>query len=228
MGAEATCELTLNGKTTRVKARLETSVLQLRGAGLKLDLPFKDITEVAAGDGALSVNYGGGTIVLRLGAAAAKWADKILRPPSRLSKLGVKPGWRVSTLGRPEPEFLEEIEPAVTTLSAGRVVKQSDAIFFFVSRATDLRRVAGFTPFLTPDGALWIVRPKGHPEITERGVMAAGRAAGLVDVKVVAFSPTHTAEKFVIPVKDRQRSGRQRLTTKARSTRNSSFSKGSS
>ena len=29
--------------------------------------------------------------------------------------------------------------------------------------------------------------------------MAAGKQAGLVDVKVVSFSPTHTAEKFVIP-----------------------------
>ncbi len=31
-------------------------------------------------------------------------------------------------------------------------------------------------------------------------VMRAGRAAGLVDVKVVGFSATHTAQKFVIPV----------------------------
>jgi hypothetical protein len=29
--------------------------------------------------------------------------------------------------------------------------------------------------------------------------MTAGRAAGLVDTKVVRFSETHTAEKFVIP-----------------------------
>jgi hypothetical protein len=36
--------------------------------------------------------------------------------------------------------------------------------------------------------------------ITEGDVMAAGKAAGLVDVKVVRFSETHTAEKFVIPV----------------------------
>jgi hypothetical protein len=36
-------------------------------------------------------------------------------------------------------------------------------------------------------------------------VMAAGRTAGFVDVKVVAFSPTHSALKFVIPVKDRPR-----------------------
>ena len=30
--------------------------------------------------------------------------------------------------------------------------------------------------------------------------MAAGKRAGLVDVKVVSFSETLTAEKFVIPV----------------------------
>ena len=56
---------------------------------------------------------------------------------------------------------------------------------------------------LKPNGALWVIRPKGRPEISERAVMAAGKAAGLVDVKVVGFSPTHTAEKFVIPVSGR-------------------------
>jgi hypothetical protein len=30
--------------------------------------------------------------------------------------------------------------------------------------------------------------------------MHGGKSAGLVDVKVVRFSRTHTAEKFVIPV----------------------------
>ena len=38
--------------------------------------------------------------------------------------------------------------------------------------------------------------------------MAAGKAAGLVDVKVVKFSETHTAEKFVIPVARRKSPGR--------------------
>jgi hypothetical protein len=52
-------------------------------------------------------------------------------------------------------------------------------------------------------GALWTIRPKGRKEISEAAVMAAGRAAGLVDVKVVSCSPTHTAEKFVIPLRKR-------------------------
>jgi len=47
--------------------------------------------------------------------------------------------------------------------------------------------------------ALWIVYPKGPKDITENDVLAAGRKAGLKDVKVAGFSPTHTALKFVIP-----------------------------
>jgi hypothetical protein len=43
------------------------------------------------------------------------------------------------------------------------------------------------------------IRPKGSPAISESEVMASGKDAGLVDVKVVSFSATHTAEKFVIP-----------------------------
>jgi hypothetical protein len=46
---------------------------------------------------------------------------------------------------------------------------------------------------------LWIVYPKGKREIKEQQVLEAGKQAGLVDVKVVSFSATHTALKFVWP-----------------------------
>ena len=51
--------------------------------------------------------------------------------------------------------------------------------------------------------ALWMVYPKGQKQLTENDVIAAGRKSGLKDVKVVGFSPTHTALKFVIPVENR-------------------------
>jgi hypothetical protein len=51
--------------------------------------------------------------------------------------------------------------------------------------------------------ALWIVYPKGQKQITENDVLAAGRKSGLKDVKVVGFSATHTALKFVIPLAER-------------------------
>jgi hypothetical protein len=124
-------------------------------------------------------------------------------PPSRLKKLGATPDWRVSAIGVADTAFLEELEGAVAQLSIGRVLKDSDAIFFGVSRAAELARLDKLKASLKPNGAIWIVRPKGRPEISEQATMAAGKAAGLVDVKVVGFSPTHTAEKFVIPLRAR-------------------------
>ena len=58
-----------------------------------------------------------------------------------------------------------------------------------------------------PAGAIWVVRPKGSKAITESETMAAGKRAGLVDVKVVSFSDAYTAEKFVIPLTARAASG---------------------
>jgi len=43
------------------------------------------------------------------------------------------------------------------------------------------------------------VYPKGQKSVTESDIRSAGLETGLVDVKVVGFSPTHTALKFVLP-----------------------------
>jgi hypothetical protein len=200
MGSEASCTATFKGRRAAGKARLETEVLQFRGGDLKLSIPFTRMSKVLARAGTLSVTFPGGTASLDLGPAAPKWADKILHPRSRLQKIGVKADWRVSAIGVDDMAFLAELEAAVAHLSIGRVVKGADAIFYGVTKEAQLTRLEKLKASLTPNGALWIIRPKGRPEISERATMAAGKAAGLVDVKVVGFSPTHTAEKYVIPV----------------------------
>src|SRR3954454_5176736 len=200
MGNEAAVTASFNGTTASGKARLETAVLQFRGGDLKLSIPFAEMSRVAARGGTLRVTSPGGTAAFELGDAAPKWADKILHPPSRLQKIGVKPEWRVSAVGVDDAAFLAELEGAVAHLSVDRVVKNCDAIFFGVTREAELARIEKLKASLKPNGALWIIRPKGRPEISERAAMAAGKAAGLVDVKVVGFSTTHTAEKYVIPL----------------------------
>jgi len=123
---------------------------------------------------------------------------------TRLEKLGVKPEWRVSVIAVGEPAFLKELRGAVSEVVVGKAAKESDAIFFGAIDAKELTRLAILKAAMKQTGALWVIRPKGRPEISERAVMAAGKAAGLVDVKVVSFSATHTAEKFVIPLADRR------------------------
>jgi len=205
MGAEASCTATFAGTTAKGKARLETETLEFRAPNLRFTIPFKEIRAVSARDGTLAVTSANGEASLALGVAAEKWAAKIQNPRSRLEKIGVKPEWRVSAVGVEDKAFLGELDRAAARVSIGRVLAENDAIFFGASSEAQLSRLARLRASLKPDGALWIIRPKGRAEISERAVMNAGKAAGLVDVKVVSFSATHTAEKFVIPVKNRPR-----------------------
>lgn len=52
---------------------------------------------------------------------------------------------------------------------------------------------------LAPNGARWVVHPKGHDGVTDTDVFPAAKKAGLTYTKVARFSATHTAEKLVIP-----------------------------
>jgi hypothetical protein len=205
MGAEATCTARFKGRDAVGKARLETEALQFRGGDVRLSIPFKKISSVTTRAGVLTVNFSEGTASFDLGPEAERWAHKIQHPPSRLKKLGAKADWRVSIVAIDDQSFTDEIAAAVAELSIGRVAGKRDAIFLGLTKASDLARISKLKRSLKPDGALWTVRPKGHPDVSERAVMAAAKAAGLVDVKVVAFSSTHTAEKFVIPIAKRPR-----------------------
>jgi hypothetical protein len=97
----------------------------------------------------------------------------------------------------------------VDDLVTGRAAKDSDLIFFLVEKPADLGRIATLVRSLKPDGAIWTVRRKGKDApVAEQAVRDAAKAAGLVDVKVVGFSATHTAEKYVIPKRLRGAAGR--------------------
>jgi hypothetical protein len=207
MGLEAMCAATVDGQTARGKALLETSELVFRGAsgGLRARVPLAEVKAVTVAGKALTVKWKGGTLALELGDAAEKWAEKLKNPPSRLKKLGVKPGARVALVGSFEFDatFAGELRGAgATNVSAGLV----DVLFYAPTARTDLDRIIKLAARLDPAGALWVVRPKGRDTpVTEADTRKAGLGAGLVDVKVAAFSATHTAEKFVIPVARRAR-----------------------
>jgi len=205
MGAEASCTATVKGRTVPGKARLETEKLEFRGNDLKLSIPFMAVKKVSVRGDSLDIVHAGGRVTLEIGSSAFRWADKILHPPSRSQKLGVKADWKASAVGVDDKAFLKELDQSVASLSIGRVAKDNDAIFFGAAREADLLQFEKLKTMIKPDGAIWVIRPKGRPEISERAVMAAGKAAGLVDVKVVGFSATHTAEKFVIPLSARKR-----------------------
>lgn len=194
MGQELDCAMHFQGRSLAGRAHLETDHLLFRGEE-RLKIPFRDLTAVRAADGVLELDFAGSPARFDLGKAAEKWADKILRPPSRLDKLGIRPGDRVALVGTCEPGFLEEIGGRGATVAAAK--EKPALVCVAAQKGSDLNRVAKLAGALPPKGALWVVYPKGAAAVSESEVIQAGRAAGLKDVKVASFSTTHTALKFV-------------------------------
>jgi hypothetical protein len=199
MGNEAACTAQFGKRQSEGKALLETSEILFRG-DFRMKIPFSTIKSAKAVDGELRLQTAEGLAVFHLGAAAEKWCDKILHPKSRIEKLGVKPEAKVSLLGDFDAEFLAELGTLTTSVTKGKVAAGSECIFFAAQSKEDLGALPKISQSLQGGASLWIVYPKGQKHITENHVIAAGRKAGLKDVKVVGFSPTHTALKFVIPV----------------------------
>jgi hypothetical protein len=202
MGAEAKCTLTFGRTRAEGKALLETDALIFRGADVRLSVPYRQMSKVEAKAGSLRVTFAGGTAAFAIGQAAPKWASKILNPPSRLDKLGVKPSQVVLVLGVDDGQFTRDLEERGARVST-KATGHADVIFYAAPSRAALDRLGPLQKHLKRDGAIWVIRPRGVAAITEADVMKAGKAAGLVDVKVVRFSDTHTAEKFVIPLRNR-------------------------
>ena len=202
MGKELNCSVRFGKQQSEGKALLETSEILFRG-DFRLKIPFSTIKSAKAVDGELRLQTADGLAVFRLGAASEKWCDKILHPKPRIEKLGVKPGAKVALLGEFDAGFLRELGSLTRTVSKGQAASDSEWIFLRADSKGDLGGISKISKSMQSAAALWVVYPKGQKHITENDVLAAGRKAGLKDVKVVGFSPTHTALKFVIPLASR-------------------------
>ena len=201
MGNEATCRVEIGGDSADAKVLLETDELIVRG-GMKLRIPFKEMERVAGDGGALTFRWNGSDARLSIGPQASKWAEKIRNPKSVIDKLGVKSGQRVSILGDVGDELAAQVEARSGDVSR-RLRNNSDVIFFGIAAREELPRLGKLRESLVPDGAVWVIRPKGTKAITDLDVIAAAKAAGLVDVKVTRVSDVLTGEKLVIPVTKR-------------------------
>ncbi|MGA8535714.1 MAG: hypothetical protein WB615_16520 [Candidatus Tumulicola sp.] len=120
---------------------------------------------------------------------------------SLFDKLGVTAGAHVGLSGRHDETFVEELNVRLAKSASTRLLGIYDLIFVRIDRPADLRRIAAAATRLKPNGALWAFHPKGRGASPPDGqVRAAGIAAGLVDNKISAYSETHTATRYVIPL----------------------------
>ncbi len=199
MGIEATCRVETEGGAGEARVLLETDEIVIRGP-LGTRIPLATVTGALVDGRRLIVSHEDTRTVLHIGPEAARWAQRILHPKSRLEKLGVKPGIVVSILGVSDVHLRTQLTAAGASPSWGRLRRNSDLVFLGVERDSDVARIAKAVPSLRENGAIWVIHPKGKDGVKDTTIFAAARTAGLVATKVAKFSETHTAEKLVIPV----------------------------
>jgi len=99
-------------------------------------------------------------------------------------------------------DFWSELSKRAEILTRG---KDLDIVLFFATRVADLEGVPVWRERIAPNGAIWVIYPKGVTALREADVRSAGKQHGLVDVKIASFSDTHSSMKVVIPVAQRSR-----------------------
>ena len=123
---------------------------------------------------------------------------------SRIDKLGVKPGAKVAIVGVGDPDFLKELRQRTSDITRGRPRGPCDLVFMSADTRTDLRRINRVKSWIEPNGAVWVVRPKGgRSELRDTDVIQAGLDAGLVDNKSCAIDERWQALRFVYRLEDR-------------------------
>lgn len=193
MGTAAEGTAVVAGRTVKVHADFASDHVVLRG-GLKGEHPYATVAVVSAAGGVLRLQVAGAVAEFPLEEKAERIAARIRDPLTLLDKLGLRAGMRVQAMGLPH-----DVQAALGVLGPTGARTKLDAALLGVASSAGLERIAALRARLAPDGALWVFYPKGRTDPSEADVLAAGRAAGLKDVKVARVSATHTGLKFVVP-----------------------------
>lgn len=123
-----------------------------------------------------------------------------------LDKLGVKPGSKVALLDMDDVAFEKQLRERTKDVVRGKPRTPCDLVFVGANVKRDLEKLKRVKTWIEPNGAIWMVRPKGgRSELRDTDLIEAGLAAGLVDNKIASWSDTHGAMRFVFRLRDRAR-----------------------
>jgi hypothetical protein len=201
VGQEYEGTLDLGGKKVAVKGDFGSDRVVFSG-GRRGEVKYADIQVVSTAKGRLTLRVAGSLMEFPVGMTVDRLANKIRKPPTTAEKMGLKPGVACALVNVPDG-LVAEAKAVLGSVLTGLPRDQVDVLAHGVEDAHELEEVEGWARLIKPDGALWVVYPKGKRELPETMVLEAGRRVGLKDVKVVRVSEKHTGLKFVLPLADR-------------------------
>ena len=196
MGRKSECTCLCNHTTYAVKALLEPPEFILRG-GLRRRLPISGLKGIRADGTILRFEFEGEAFALMLGGdLPARWARALTTPsPSLAKKLGISEDTVVRMIGPVDDDAIRTAITAAKSVTS----RQAGLILARVNTSSEVARALRVAAKqLAARVPIWFIYPKGKGHaLSENDVRLAGLAAGIVDTKVAAVSPTLTALRFV-------------------------------
>jgi hypothetical protein len=178
--------------------RFHTGRTGRQGEDLFVHIRFEHIARLVADGPAgtlLVVTAEGDEVIFHLGRLAVPWKQIIEERPDLLRELGVDARSRVAVVAVDDELLLSELSARVPGFadSAGDGL---DVLFAGAEHRADLARLPALAARVRRGGVVWVVYPQGSRTIEEDEIVAAGRAAGLVDGGTVELSPGRQAMKL--------------------------------
>ena len=201
MGKEYTTSVRIGREERRCTVHLEPRELIVGSAGplKRRRFPLTELADLQARRGILSFRAGDEPVAIDLGDHADAWLLAITNPKSRTQKLGVKAGHRTCILGPAEDGIADELALAAGTKPARRLGTTHDLVLFFTTEPADLKTLSRIEPALAPRGCVWVLWPKGRKDLRHEEVVAAAKAARLVQTKSIGFSERFSGLRLTRP-----------------------------
>ena len=196
MGLEAKVVARQGQNVVEGRLFLDSRALSFRSKELKwsVDLGPKVQADVARGQ--LTVREGRKKIIFEIGEKAQRWADKILNPPSRMTKLGVKAEQKCWLSKGFNKEFRDELKQQGASIT--RQPDACDLAFCFIADRTRLDQLEEVVNQLSVGTNVWVVWPKGVTGISRSEVMEEARSLGMGPSKTASFDDEHSSMRYAV------------------------------
>lgn len=194
MGLE--CEtIAKNGKLAVAgKLHLDSKQLSFRSSELKFTIELGPNVSATAKGSSLLVSSGSEQYTFQVGKPVDRWVRKILNPPTRVEKLGIKDGSSVWVSKGFDRQFRTEIKNA--NAKTTRQLATCDLALVFIASRVELGLLIEPLDKLPDRVNIWVVWPKGSDAISQSDVMNLVRASGFGPSKTAAFDDQKSSMRF--------------------------------
>jgi hypothetical protein len=194
LGLESKATAKTGTKRVLGRLHLDSKQLEFSSPGFKWRTTLGADVKAEARKNWLVVGQGRDKIEFDVGKDAARWVEKILNPPDRPKKLGLKTGMKAWVGAGFDSAFKAELKGSgVSTL---RDPGKCEIAFCKISHRDELKQIDLLLRKI-PDGVnIWLVWPKGVDEIRQADVMHTTAKENFGPSKSAAFDDRFSSMRF--------------------------------